>query len=108
MSCEEVDNRRLLAILLVFCLVDLFLTAGELHFGLIEEANPMMDYLAQISLSHFMLVKAMLTALCAVIFYRHIKNPVTGLGLYFTSVCYAIVVSIHIHGLTKHLTYIFF
>ena len=98
------DNSRLLGIFLSLCAADLILTSVELHYGLIVEANPVMNFLAKKGVVFFASGKLLLTSLCAAIFYKHLDHKLTRAGLQFSTACYAAVLVVHILGLVNEIT----
>ncbi len=98
------DNKQLLGSLLVLCLLDLVLTSIELHFGLITEANPIMDFLAKEGILPFIVGKLLLTSVCAGIMHTHLEHRLTRAGLKILLGCYTAVLVLHILGLLNELT----
>ncbi|WP_423409256.1 DUF5658 family protein [Heyndrickxia sp. MSNUG] len=78
-------------------LADAFLTVVGIENSLITEANPLMERLYSLDLSHFILIKLSLSlALLLFIFYKKVPESqiVKALTL-FAAICYTFVFGLH-------------
>ncbi|WP_438825007.1 DUF5658 family protein [Bacillus sp. JJ1122] len=78
-------------------LADAFLTVVGIENSLITEANPLMERLYSLDLSHFILIKFSLSlALLMFIFYKKVPESqiVKALTL-FAAICYTFVFGLH-------------
>jgi hypothetical protein len=83
------------------CIADLVATTLELHYGLVIEANPIMDFYVQIHLLCFVAVKMFMTMLPCYVFYTA-RHRLVNYGLGLCVLGYLIVDIFHVWGLTQH------
>lgn len=90
--------------ILILNILDAAFTSGWIHYRLTEEANPLMAYLLEYGIFHFIFVKMLLALLGCLLLWRLKGNWMAFIGSLLCGLVYIVILICHLTMLTMLVT----